>query len=306
MLRIGDRGEMEALVRSVELGSFSAAARELKLTPSAISKLVTRLESTLEVRLLHRTTRHIQPTAEGDLFVQRCRTILGEMDAAEAELGRTRERPKGRLRMSIGVGFGMHQVVPELPRFLEQFPDVELDLVIDDRRADLIRENFDITVQPWPSDGGEFVVRKLFEYERITCASPAYLKRFGVPRSPGDLARHRCMGVSSVPNNMRWQFQMPTGSRAIEVVPNFSANNVDCVYRFALYGLGIVRLAEYITAEAISDGRLVKVLSGHAYAERLTMLALYRHERYRLPRVAAMLEFLATTFAGRPWRNTKR
>src|SRR6266404_3351142 len=122
MARIGDRSEIEAFVRSVELGSFSAAARELKLTPSALSKLVTRLERGLKVRLLSRSTRRVAPTPEGELFLKRCRRILAEMEDAEMEVGRARDRPRGKLRMHVGVGFAMHQAVPALPRFLERHP----------------------------------------------------------------------------------------------------------------------------------------------------------------------------------------
>ena len=305
MSRIGDRGEMEAFVRSVELGSFSDAARELKLSPSALSKLVTRLEGMLKVRLVHRTTRCIHATPEGELFMARCRRILAEMEDAEMEVGRSRDAPRGRLRMHMGVGFGTHQMIKEMPRFLDRYPDVRLDLVVEDRRVDMTRENIDISVQPWASDTTAFVVRRLFYFERITCASPAYLKRYGAPHTPEDLARHRCMGVSSVPNNMRWQFQMPKGPRMIDIAPDIGVNNADCVYRFALSGLGIVRLSEYIVAEALRDGRLVKVLSEFHRPEQLTMLAIYPHERHRLPRVAAMLAFLAATFADRPWRKCR-
>lgn len=305
MSRIGNRGEMEAYVRAVELGSFSAAARELKLTPSTLSKLVTRLERSLKVRLLSRTTRRITPTPEGELFVARCRKILAEMEDAEMEVGRSRERPRGRLRMHIAVGFAMHQLAKEMPRFLERHPEVVVDLVIEDRRVDIVKENLDISVRPWPPDNTSLVVRKLFEFERLLCASPAYLKRHGTPRSPEDLARHRCMGVSSIPNYGQWTFQMPSGPRAIEVPLSASINNADLVFRFALAGQGIARLNEFIVAEAICEGRLVQVLKDFHCAEHLTMLAIYPQERHRLPRVAAMLDFLTETFAKTPWRTPR-
>ena len=139
MSRIGDRGEMEAFVRAVELGSFSAAARELGLTPSGISKLVTRLEGALRVRLLNRTTRRVAATPEGELFLARCRRILAEMDDAESEIGMARERPRGRIRVHIAVGFAMHQVIDAMPRFFQRHPDVQVELLVEDRRVDLAR-----------------------------------------------------------------------------------------------------------------------------------------------------------------------
>jgi DNA-binding transcriptional LysR family regulator len=300
MPRIGDRGEMEAFVRSVELGSFSAAARELKLTPSALSKLVSRLERALKVKLVHRTTRRISPTAEGELFRERCRRILADMEDAEMELGRSRERPRGRLRMHVGVGIGMHLIVPVMPRFFARYPEVEIDLWIEDRRVDLVRENIDISVYLAAPETTSLVVRKLFEFERVVCASPAYLRRHGTPRSPDDLARYRCLSVSSVPDHSRWSFRTPTGARVIEMAQSARINNVEAVYRFALAGMGIVRLAEYVVADALRDGSLVEVLSDFHCPEHLPVLVAYPPERHRLPRVAAMLEFLDKTFAGRP------
>ena len=302
MSRIGDRGEMEAFVRSVELGSFSAAAAELDLKPSTLSKLVSRLERSLEVRLLNRTTRRMTPTAEGELFVARCRRILAEMEDAEMEVGRSRERPRGRLRMHVAVGFAMHQMAREMPRFIERYPDVQIDLVVEDRRIDIVRENLDISVRPWAPDSTSLVVRKIFDFERLLCASPAYLKRNGRPRAPEELARHRCMGVSSIPTHAQWKFKMPTGERALDVFPGMSINNADFVYRFALSGVGIARLNDFVVADAIRDGRLVQVLKKFHCDENLSMLAIYPQERHRLPRVRAMLDFLTETFAARPWR----
>lgn len=303
MWRIGDRGEMEAFVRSVELGSFSAAARELKLSPSALSKLVTRLEGALKVRLVHRTTRRIGLTPEGELFMARCRRVLAELEDAEMELGRARERPRGRLRMHMGVGIAMHQIVGALPEFFERYPEVQLDLFIEDRRVDLARENLDISVRPWQPESTQVVVRKIFEFERVLCASPAYLRRHGAPRSPEELTRHRCMGVSSIPSHAQWLFRMPGGPRTLEVMPGVSVNNADCVYRFALAGTGIARLNEFIVADALRDGRLVQVLPEFHADENLAMLAIYPQQRHRLPRVRAMLDFLFERFGDRPWRR---
>jgi len=302
MARIGSRDEMEAFVRAIELRSFSAAARELKLTPSALSKLVTRLERALKVRLVNRTTRRIAPTPEGELFVGRCLRILGEMEDAEMEIGRSREKPRGRLRMHVGVGFAVHQVVPALPRFLERHPEVQIDLLVEDRQVDVVRENIDISVRPWAPESTLLVVRTLFEFERGLYASPSYLRRHGIPRTPDDLARHRCMAVSGIPHNDRWSFRGVDGQRVVDVVLGAGINNADCVYRLALDGVGIGRLNEFIVARAVAEGRLVQVLADQHWSERLGMLAMYPQDRHRLPRVAAMLEFLKEAFAQRPWR----
>src|SRR3954465_11295763 len=141
---------MEAFVRSVELGGFSAAARQLKLTPSAISKLVSRLESALKVRLLNRTTRKLTATAEGEQFLVRCRRVLAELEDAESELGRQRDQPRGKLRLHVGRGPGAKPPVPPLPRLLARYPEVEVELIVEDRSFHLSREGIDISVRPGP------------------------------------------------------------------------------------------------------------------------------------------------------------
>lgn len=303
MSRIGDRGEMEAFVRSVETGSFSTAARELKVTPSALSKLVTRLERSLEVRLVSRSTRRIAPTPEGELFMARCRRILAEMEDAEVEVGRSRDRPRGRLRMHMGVGFGASQGVKALPRFFERHPEVELDLVLEDRRVNLLQENVDISTWSFQPHGANLVARKLFDFRRVLCASPAYLERHGVPRTPGDLARHRCLVVSGVPAQSPWVFQTRAGRRLFDVEPTVRVNNADCKYRFTLAGMGIAQFSEYIAADALRDGRLVQLLADCHRPDVLAQYVIYPKERHRLPRVATMVDFLMETFASRPWRR---
>lgn len=309
MSRIGDRGEMEAFVRSLELGSFSAAARELKLTPSALSKLVTRLERALKVRLLSRSTRRINPTPEGELFLARCRRILAELEDAEMEVGSSRDRPRGRLRMHMGVGFGMSQGVRALPWFFERHPDVELDLLLEDRRIDVLYENIDISTWTLPPGGSNvsanLTARKLFEYVTVICASPRYLERHGTPRTPEDLARHRCMVVSGVAGQKSWLFETPLGRRTFEVVPRDNVSTADCKFRLALGGMGIARFSEYIVADALRDGRLVQLLADCHRPETLAQFAIYPTHRHRLPRVAAMLDYLVKTFSNRPWRTAE-
>jgi DNA-binding transcriptional LysR family regulator len=306
MARIGDRGEMEAFVRSVELGSFSAAARELGLTPSTLSKLVTRLEQALKVRLVKRSPRQIVPTPEGELFVVRCRRVLAELEDAETEVSRSRDRPRGKLRMHTGPGFGMTQLLFAMPRFLERCPEVQVDLMLEDRRVDLLRENLDISVTVWKPENLALVVRKLFDFGRITCAAPSYLKRYGTPRTLDELARHRCIRVASTLGTMPWRFQTPAGTRTIEAAPDLVVNNASFGTQLVMLGAGVAQMMEFQVAEAIRDGRLIHLFPEYPCPDELSMLAVYSHERHRLPRVRAMLDFLVTTFASRPWRTASR
>lgn len=295
MNRIGDRGEMEAFVRSVELGGFSAAARQLSLSPSAISKLVSRLEATLQVRLLRRNTRRLTTTAEGELFLARCRRVLAELEDAESELGRRRERPRGKLRLHVGVGLATHLLVPALPRFVAQFPEIEVELVVEDRTFDLAHEGIDISLRPGPPLDTSLVARKIGEFERVVCASPDYLSQHGTPRNPDELARHRCIGIV-LPGRDLWPFETPAGRRVLRIAPAISANSNDSVLQLAVLGLGIVRLNDFVVAGELRAGRLVRVLAEWHCAEKVPMHALYFRDRHRLPRVAAMLDFLPQLF----------
>jgi DNA-binding transcriptional LysR family regulator len=303
MSRIGDRGEMEAFVRAVETGSFSAAARELGLTPSALSKLVSRIERNLGVRLLTRSTRSISATPEGELFLARCRRILAEMEDAESEIGRSRDRPRGKLRMHMGVGFGISQGWKAMPAFFERYPEVELDLVIEDRRVDLLRENIDLSTWSFLPEDANLIARKMFDYQRVICASPAYLQQHGWPRTPEDLARHRCMVVSNIPLQSQWAFETAAGRRVFDLTPAVSVNSADCKYRFTLAGMGIAQFSEYVVADALRDGSLVQLLGDCHRSETLTQYVVYPRDRHRLPRVAAMIEHMVATFQGRPWRH---
>ena len=152
--------------------------------------------------------------------------------------------------MHMGVGFGISQGVNALPAFLQRYPEVELDLVLEDRRVDLVQENIDVSTWSFPPYSANVIAKKLFDCERVLCASPEYLERHGTPATPDDLARHRCMIVSGVPLQSRWFFETTSGKRHFDVPPAIAVNNVDSKYRFALAGVGIAQFSEYIVADA--------------------------------------------------------
>lgn len=305
MRRIGDRGEMEAFVCALDTGSFSAAARKLLLTPSAVSKLVSRLEDALGVRLVTRSPRRVAATPEGARFAARCREILAELEAAEQEAAGPRGAPRGKLRLHAGLGFGFSQLVPAIPSFCARYPEVCLDLVLEDRAIDLREENVDVSVWAFPRRlEDDHVVRKLFDYDRFLVASPAYLARYGTPRTPEDLANHRCSVVSGVPLQSPWVFEV--GGERIEhaVQPALVVNNAEAKYRLVLAGMAIGQFSDYIVAAALQRRELVRVLPEYHRAARLCQFALYPHERHRMPRVSAMVDFLAQTFR-RPQAGAK-
>lgn len=290
-------------MRSVELGGFSAAARKLGLTPSALSKLVSRLEKRLGVRLLNRTTRKLAATTEGALFYERCRRIVADIQDAENEVSRSRERPRGRVLVTAGVAIGTHQLVPALPRFLERYTEIEVELYIDDRTVDLMKEGIDVGLRTGPLRDSSLIARKLCDLERVVCASPAYLARCGVPRTPEALSSHTCITQPGMPTSSRWSFSTATG--VSEVVPSgrLRANNAECVLRLAVQGMGIIRMNEAAVADDIRKGTLVPILTEARHPDRNQLHLVHPPGRERSPPVAAMLDFLTEVFARAPWRT---
>lgn len=298
-------GEMTAFVRAVETGGFSAAARELGLTPSALSKLVTRLEDRLGARLLQRTTRRLQLTAEGEAFYARARPILRAMDEAEAEVTEAGVSPRGLLRLHCGSAFGMHQLAPAIPRFQESHPAVELDITISDQPLAAMEEGIDLAIRIGPLDESSMVARRICNLERVICASPAYLARCGTPKTPDDLQQHNCLWITSLPALRRWPFDTDDGIRVVHVGGNIAANNAETVLQLAVAGVGITRLTDVIVGDAIRRGDLVAILTDWHHVEPVPLFATYPSGRNLSPKVRAMVDFLVAEFGGAPWRSRR-
>ena len=294
---------MTAFVRAVETGGFSAAARDLGLTPSALSKLVGRLEDRLGVRLLHRTTRRLQLTAEGETFFNRARPILTALDEAEAEVAAAGAQPRGLLRLNCGSAFGRHQLTPAIPRFLERYPEIELDLTIDDLAPVPTDERYDLTIRIGALDESSAVARRICNLERVICAAPAYLERHGTPRTPDDLQRHNCLWITSLPALRRWPFDTDDGIRVVHISGNIVANNAETVLQLAVAGVGITRLTDVIVGDALRRGALVPVLAEWHHVEPVPLYATYPSGRHLAPKVRAMIDFLVDQFGHTPWRQ---
>ena len=294
---------MAAFVRSVDGGGFSAAARELGLTPSALSKLVTRLENRLGARLLQRTTRRLQLTPEGEAFYVRSRRILADMDEAEAEVVEAGVRPTGLLRLHCGSAFGMHQLAPAIPLFLERHPGVELDITISDEPLVGLGEGVDLAIRIGPLDESSMVARRICNLERVICAAPSYLERCGAPRTPDDLHQHNCLWITSLPVLRRWPFDTDDGIRVVHIDGNVVANNAETVLQLAMAGVGITRLTDVIVGDAIRRGELIPVLSDWHHVEPVPLYATYPSGRNLSPKIRAMVDFLVEQFGPAPWRR---
>jgi DNA-binding transcriptional LysR family regulator len=287
--------EMNAFVRVAERGSFAAAAADLGLTPSALSKLVTRIEDRLGVRLLTRTTRKLALTAEGELFVARSREILASIEAAEAEVTAASERPRGHLRISVGTAIAKQILGPALPAFLDRYPDIDVGLHVSDRQIDLVAEQVDVAIRSGALGDSTLVARKIAEATRVICASPAYLEKHGTPRVPADLLRHNCLTLPG-PAWSRWPFHTHEGINRLEISGSFTSDNADLLLDMAVAGLGIARLADFMVARAVQQGVLVPLLTDNHVPESFPIHALTVPGRHRAPRIRAFVDFLAEQF----------
>jgi DNA-binding transcriptional LysR family regulator len=304
---IDNAGEMAAFVRVVEAEGFSAAAPALGLTPSAVSKLITRLETRLGVRLLQRTTRALHLTADGEAFYEQARRIVGEIAALEAELTDRRGTPQGLLRVTTSLAFSTHQLAPLIGEFLERYPAVQLELIPTDRVVDLVEEGVDIAIRVGRLADSSFMARKIGEDVRLVCATPAYLARHGTPERPEELQRHNCIVNRDRAHLNRWQFQIDGHNgrqvREIEVKGRISVSDGEAQLRLALQGLGIVRLTRLTVAGAIGSGKLVSLLKDFSAEEPVPIHAVYPHRRHLAPKVTAFADFIREKFTPPPWES---
>jgi DNA-binding transcriptional LysR family regulator len=288
--------EMNAFVRVIERGSFAAAAGDLGITPSALSKLVTRIEDRLGVRLLTRTTRSLALTSEGDLFLARSRDILASIEAAEAEVTAASRLPRGHLRISVGTALAKQILGPALPVFLGQYPDISVELHVSDRQIDLVAEQVDVAIRSGALGDSSLVARKIGDATRVICASPRYLAQYGSPRVPADLLQHNCLTLPGAAW-AQWPFHTAEGINRLAIAGTFTCDSADLLRDMAVAGLGIARLADFMVAGAVQQGALVPLLRDSHIPEGFPIHALTVPGRHRAPRIKAFIDFVAAQFS---------
>ncbi|HLP67206.1 MAG TPA: LysR family transcriptional regulator [Rhizobium sp.] len=290
---INRSGEMEVFVRIVEQGGFSAAARACHMTPSAVSKLVARLETRLGTRLVNRSTRAFQLTPEGCAFYERATRILADIEEAERAAG-AGVQPVGRIRLNTSASYATHILAPVLPEFLDRYPEITLDIVQTDVIVDLLAERTDVAVRAGPMRSSSLVARKLGETRMAVVASPAYLARFGTPQGLEDLDRHNRLGFGYVRTVDGWPLLKDGETVVVPAVGRIQASDGEALRRLALEGNGLARLAEFTVRDDIAQGRLVPVLEDINPGDREAFHAIHIGQGGPLPsRVRALLDFLA-------------
>jgi DNA-binding transcriptional LysR family regulator len=286
-------GEIEAFLRSVETGSFAAAAKALRQTPSAVSRSVARLEARLGTRLLQRTTRSLALTPEGEVYRLRAQAILADLDELERSFVADKAEPRGRLRVSASLPFGLHRVLPILPEFMDRYPQVSVDLSLSDALVDLVSERTDVAIRHGPLRDSNLRARKLGSSRWIIAAAPSYLARHGTPLRPDELERHNCLNFNFRRAIEGWSFRIDGQLQQHSVPGRFQGNSGEALRLMAVGGAGIARLAHFLVGEDLRAGRLLPVLSEFTPGDSEDIHALYVGHQRLAARVRAFVDFLA-------------
>ena len=292
--------EMSVFARVVATGSLSAAARELGLSPAMVSRRLAGLEGRLGVRLLNRTTRSLHLTDEGASYYEACTRVLAEIAEADAAVSAGRQEPRGALRVALPASFGNQYVAPLVPQFAERYPQVQLALSLSDRNVNLVEEGFDLAIRIANLADSSLAARKLAPNRRVVCATPAYLARHGVPRTPQDLAQHNCLLAGDFAST--WEYKGPDGKPgSVRITGRYVCDNWEVLREWALAGLGVALKSTWDVRRHLEDGSLVTLLPGYAFHTDVAIWAVYPHRRHLPAKTRAFIDFLANSFGPEPY-----
>ena len=292
---------MAVFVRTVERGGFAAAASELGLSPTMTGLHVRALEERLGARLLNRTTRRQSLTEVGRRYYERCKQILADIEAAEGDAMDLLSAPRGRLRITAPISFGTHALTPAIIDYLALYPEVEVDLSLNDRVIDLVDEGYEIALRVGALEDSSLIARKLAPYRLLLCASPDYLRRRGIPRQVEDLANHNCLSFVYARSGYEWRFTGPKGESEVTIRGRFQTNNGDALRLAARRGLGIILQPAALLAEDIASGALVPLLAQHV-PPSFPMHIVSLPDRWPTPKVRSFVDFVVERFGDRALR----
>jgi DNA-binding transcriptional LysR family regulator len=286
---------MTTFVRVVDCGGFSAAARALNMSGSAVTAHIQTIEDRLGVRLLNRTTRHVSTTEAGREFYDRCVHILTEVDQAERAAQDLQSKPRGTLRLNVDVAIP-RLVAPVITQFTTLHPDVSITIVMTGRMPDLVEEGFDLAIRVVPIPDSSLMVRRLAHFNFVVCGSPEYFVRRGIPEQPAELVNHNCMIYSDSPWRKEWQFiDSDDKDLLVPIAGNLQANSSDSLRYGALHGHGLLYTPRFLVADDLNSGRLVPILTKFRTRE-LTIDAIYPHRRHLPAKVSSFIDLLLKHF----------
>lgn len=292
-----DLSAISAFVRVVEARSFAAAAPQLGISASGVSRAVSRLEAALGVRLLARSTRSLNLTEEGRAFYERCRRILADLAEATETIGDARDHPQGRLRVAASMSLGRALVLPHLPDFHRHYPDIQLEMMLGDRMPDMIEEGIDCALRVGELSDSSMVARRIGRFRLLTCASPAYLEKHGTPTRLEQLREHRRIGyVKPVHGVVPWHFQTPEGPTRIDVSsPSLALNDAESVIQAGVLGLGIIQTGYAVAASYLKWGKLVPLFEDMD-APGPDVWVVYPQRRHLSSRVRVFIDWVSEVF----------
>jgi DNA-binding transcriptional LysR family regulator len=293
---MGKLAGMEMFVKVVECGSFTAAAEVSNVSPTMVAKHIRMIEKRLGARLLHRTTRRQHLTEVGKLYYERCKQALAEVELAEASALELQANPRGLVRLVAPVSFGNQNLVPVLVDYLSRYPDVNVELTLDNRAPDLINEGYELGIHIGEVNATELVARPLQPYRRILAASPSYLAQHGQPEHPGELKNHSCLGLSYWRHHDHWHLIGPQAEiHEVAVKGRFSANQGSALRTAALLGAGIVLQPEMLLANDIAASRLIHVLPEWSF-KPTPMYLIYAQDARPSAKLRSLIDFLIQHF----------
>jgi DNA-binding transcriptional LysR family regulator len=291
---------MRVFATIVDKGGFAPAAAALGMSKTMVSKHLAAIEDRLGVRLLNRTTRKIGLTEIGAEYLRRCQEIIQLVEEADGRLLESHDHPRGLLRVNAPVTFSERHLAPSIGEYRRRHPDVQVDLVVNDRVIDLIEEGFDMAVRIGRLKDSTLVARRLAPAHMALVASPAYLAARGCPQRPEDLAGHDCLIYAYSAERDEWRFAGEGGPRTVRVKGPVSSNNGMILMQAAIDGQGIVALPTFIVGDALRDGRLVEILADYRPQDR-AIYAVFPANRHLSPKVRSFVDFLVERFGGRPY-----
>ena len=295
---------IEVFVAVAEKGSFAAAADVLGMSRNMASRHVADLEAHLGARLLNRTTRSVSLSTIGASYLETARDVLAQLEAADRAAGLQRLAPHGRLALSVPMSFGVRHVAPHLSQFIRAYPEVSIDLSLNDRLVDLVEEGFDVAIRIARLTDSSLIARRICDIELICVASPAYLEEHGVPSRPEDLAGHRCLGYSLGSDSGNWSLETAEGLQTtVRIEPVASANKGDAIEAMSVAGAGIAFQPDFICHENLASGRLVRVLPDWSSGQ-IGVHALYPGRLYVPLKVRSFIDWIAGLYRPVPhWRQ---
>ncbi|MGO9172604.1 MAG: LysR family transcriptional regulator [Rhodomicrobium sp.] len=289
--------DLEIFARVVTAGSMSAAGRELDLSPAVVSKRISHLEGRLGTRLFHRTTRQLQLTETGRGFYERVVQILATVQEAEAFVSSGHERAGGALKITAPTAFSRLHIAPYLGTFLKQYPDLSIEIIATDHVLDIVREGIDLAIRIAELDDSSLVAKKLAPCRRIFCASPAYLKEHGIPKTLADLSSHKVL----VENNAAWRLQGPDGIVSLKLASEIKTNSSEIVHQALIAGCGVGFRPTWQIRDEILSRKLVPILPQYRETPGIAVYAVYPDKHYIPARLRVFVDFLAAAYGPSPY-----